>query len=93
MKTRRTRVARRTVVMAVMVVVVVLALTTAASAGSKRSVGRWVAGDIHTHTWLTDGKNTQGEVIRNAFENYGLDYFANSEHGGLSTYTLRVSGL
>jgi hypothetical protein len=86
MKTRRTRVARRTVVMAVMVVLVVLALASAASAASKRSVGRWVAGDIHTHTWLTDGKNTQGEVIRNAFENYGLDYFANSEHGGQSTY-------
>jgi hypothetical protein len=72
--------------MAVMVVLVVLAMASAASAASKRSVGRWVAGDIHTHTWLTDGKNTQGEVIRNAFENYGLDYMANSEHGGTSTY-------
>jgi len=86
MKTRRTRVARRTVVMTVMVVLVVLALASAASAASKRSVGRWVAGDIHTHTWLTDGKNTQDEVLRNAFENFGLDYFANSEHGGTSTY-------
>lgn len=86
MKTRRTRVARRTVVMTVMVVLVVLALTSAAGAAKQRSVGRWVAGDIHTHTWLTDGKNTQDEVLRNAFENFGLDYFANSEHGGQSTY-------
>ena len=72
--------------MTVMVVLVVLALAASASATGKRSVGRWVAGDIHTHTWLTDGKNTQDEVLRNAFENFGLDYFANSEHGGQSTY-------
>jgi hypothetical protein len=69
------------------IAVALLALIPAATASATtKSAGRWVAGDIHTHTWLTDGKNTQGEVVRNAFENYGLDYFANSEHGGYSTY-------
>jgi hypothetical protein len=86
MKTRRTRRLRRTVVFAAAAALMVLVLAASASAATKKSTGRWESGDIHTHTWLTDGKNTQGEVLRNAFENYGLDYFANSEHGGQSTY-------
>lgn len=44
---------------------------------------RWVAGDFHTHTYLTDGGRTQEEVALHAFS-YGLDWFANSEHGGTS---------
>jgi hypothetical protein len=43
--------------------------------------GRWMAGDFHTHTYLTDGGRTQEEVALHAFS-YGLDWFANSEHGG-----------
>lgn len=46
--------------------------------------GRWVAGDFHTHTYLTDGSNTEKDVVQNAFEKYGLDWMANSEHGGTS---------
>ncbi|TRZ99489.1 MAG: hypothetical protein D4R80_03015 [Deltaproteobacteria bacterium] len=45
--------------------------------------GRWVAGDFHTHTYLTDGGRTQEEVALHAFS-YGLDWFANSDHGGTS---------
>ena len=82
MKTRRTRRLRHTVVLAVAVALIVLASATTASAAGKHATGAWESGDIHTHTWLTDGKNTQDEVLRNAFENYGLNYFANSEHGG-----------
>lgn len=52
-----------------------------ASAGEVN--GRWVAGDFHTHTWLTDGNRSQEEVALHAFS-YGLDWFANSEHGGTS---------
>jgi hypothetical protein len=70
--------------------IILLALATAlvvlTAAGPAGAAGRWLAGDIHTHTWLTDGKNTQGEVVRNALSVYGLDYFANSEHGGKSSY-------
>jgi hypothetical protein len=84
MKTRRTRRLRRTVLLAVAAALMALMLAASAGAAVKSPApkGRWEAGDIHTHTWLTDGKNTQDEVLRNAFGVYGLDYFANSEHGG-----------
>ena len=83
MKTLRRKTTRHALALAV--VVAVLALVLAATAGATtKSTGRWVAGDIHTHTWLTDGKNTEGEIARQAFENYGLDYLANSEPGGYS---------
>jgi len=42
---------------------------------------RWLAGDFHNHTFLTDGARTPEEVFAHAFE-YGLDWIANSEHGG-----------
>jgi hypothetical protein len=45
--------------------------------------GEWVAGDFHTHTWLTDGSRTQEDVALHAFS-YGLTWMANSEHGGTS---------
>ncbi len=68
-------------------------LTAAASAAlfaavalPAQAAGRWTSGDIHNHTYLTDGKSTFGDVTRNAFSVYGLDYLANSEHGGTSTY-------
>ena len=43
--------------------------------------GKWMAGDFHQHTYYTDGKHTLDEVITNGFK-YGLDFQANSEHGG-----------
>lgn len=46
---------------------------------------RWVRGDFHTHTWLTDGYQTQVIVARRAFDSFALDWLANSEHGGFST--------
>ncbi len=44
--------------------------------------GRWITGDIHNHTWLTDGKHVETDVLDHAFAAYGLDYLVNSEHGG-----------
>lgn len=55
-----------------------------------------VAGDFHTHTFLTDGAHTLDDVAAHAFggswtpvgaagssaRGFGLDWFANSEHGG-----------
>lgn len=55
-----------------------------------------VAGDFHTHTFLTDGVHTLDDVAAHAFggswtptggagssaSGFGLDWFANSEHGG-----------
>ena len=44
--------------------------------------GIWVTGDFHNHTWLTDGEHVEQDVVTNAFEKFGLDWLANSEHGG-----------
>ncbi|ODA41368.1 hypothetical protein [Desulfosporosinus sp. BG] len=44
--------------------------------------GKWVAGDFHNHTYLTDGSKTEADVLNHAFTQYGLDWFTNSEHGG-----------
>jgi hypothetical protein len=45
------------------------------------SEGVWVAGDFHQHTTYTDGSNSFKTV---AYKNnqFGLDWWANSEHGG-----------
>ena len=43
--------------------------------------GRWLAGDLHNHTYLTDGSNVPDQVFAHAFQ-FGLDWIANSEHGG-----------
>lgn len=42
----------------------------------------WVTGDLHNHTYLTDGSHTETEVFQNALDTFGLDWIANSEHGG-----------
>ena len=63
--------------------------------------GLTVAGDFHTHTFLTDGSHDLDDVAAHAFggtfalrdangnpvrdsaaSSFGLDWFANSEHGG-----------
>ena len=61
----------------------------------RESAGGWVAGDFHTHTFLTDGSHTEADVLAHAFggsyldgsttvgaPGFGLDWMANSEHGG-----------
>ncbi|HEX2946103.1 MAG TPA: hypothetical protein VHT96_09115 [Clostridia bacterium] len=69
-----------------MVVLVSLATGTATFAvnAAQPTSGKYVAGDFHTHTYLTDGNKTEAEVVKNAFEKFGLDWMANSEHGGTS---------
>ncbi|HEY9060226.1 MAG TPA: dockerin type I domain-containing protein [Pseudobacteroides sp.] len=56
---------------------------------NETSRGKWMAGDFHNHTYLTDGSYSASDVARNAFENFGLNWMANSEHGG---YTYRDTG-
>ncbi len=46
-----------------------------------QSTGIWLAGDFHNHTFLTDGGIEAGKVFSHAFR-FGLDWIANSEHGG-----------
>lgn len=43
--------------------------------------GQWLTGDLHNHTYLTDGRHPPTEVFSQAFH-FGLDWLANSEHGG-----------
>ena len=52
---------------------------------AEADTGSWLSGDLHTHTFLTDGSHTQTEVVQQAFGQFGLDWLANSEHGGQST--------
>ncbi|MBP2684477.1 MAG: hypothetical protein H6Q79_2516 [Deltaproteobacteria bacterium] len=50
-------------------------------AASEDAEGRWMAGDYHTHTLLSDGGCPLDEVAFHAFL-YGLDWFAVTDHGG-----------
>ncbi|MFA7382819.1 MAG: hypothetical protein WC001_05160 [Desulfurivibrionaceae bacterium] len=51
------------------------------SPGYAQGNGRWLTGDFHNHTVLTDGSTTAEDVFSRAF-GFGLDWLANSEHGG-----------
>ena len=49
---------------------------------------RYLAGDAHTHTWLSpDGAHTEAEVAEKAFTQFGLDWIAATDHGGISIHT------
>ncbi len=43
--------------------------------------GQWMIGDFHQHTTYTDGSNPIKTVMHKNYE-FGLDWWANSEHGG-----------
>jgi len=47
----------------------------------KKGAGIWLAGDFHQHTLYTDGSTTFDFVMEKNNE-FGLDWWANSEHGG-----------
>ncbi len=49
--------------------------------GNALENGRWLAGDFHNHTFLTDGSIAAEDVFSRAFR-FNLDWIANSEHGG-----------
>ena len=57
----------------------------------EHKAGKWMAGDFHTHTYLTDGSHTQIDVVSHAFDMFGLNWMANSEHGG--AYTRNPEGV
>jgi hypothetical protein len=61
-----------------------ITLAIAPAAAGALGSARYTSGDFHTHTFLTDGSNTQLQVVQKAFDRYDLDWFANSEHGGTS---------
>jgi hypothetical protein len=43
--------------------------------------GKWIAGDFHQHTLYTDG-STSFDFVMSRNNMFGLDWWANSEHGG-----------
>jgi hypothetical protein len=55
-----------------------LAAFGSADAGQK---GKWLSGDFHQHTYYTDGSTTFDFVMQKSDE-FDLDWWANSEHGG-----------
>jgi hypothetical protein len=83
---RARRISARRVLLTVVVAAAALAASMAVGGSvAQAATGKWVAGDINTHTLLGDGSNAQVEVTRNAFALYGLNYLANSDPGGVST--------
>ncbi len=63
--------------------VVVCALAVAALAGAPATAGdsKWLSGDFHQHSWYSDGRTSFDFTMAKSDE-FGLDWWANSEHGG-----------
>ncbi len=55
------------------------------------SAQSYLKGDFHQHTTYTDGSYTIGHMMSKN-NNFGLDWWANSEHGGGFTTNARVTG-
>jgi len=54
--------------------------------------GKYVAGDFHQHTTYTDGSYSFGYMM-DKNNQFGLDWWANSEHGGAFNRWGKVSGI
>jgi hypothetical protein len=48
---------------------------------AKGNKGKWMSGDFHQHTLYTDG-STPFDFVMGKNAEFGLDWWANSEHGG-----------
>jgi len=62
-----------------------------ASLAQPLSAQSYLKGDFHQHTTYTDGSYTIGHMMSKN-NNFGLDWWANSEHGGGFTTNARVTG-
>ena len=69
----------------------VLLIFGAASMVTKSPAQGYLKGDFHQHTTYTDGSFTIGYMMSQN-NKFGLDWWANSEHGGGSERNGRVSG-
>jgi len=56
-------------------------LAVAGAAPGTDPKGKWLSGDFHQHTLYTDGSTTFDFVMEKSNQ-YALDWWANSEHGG-----------
>ena len=62
------------------------AVSGSTSVAAPAATGRWVAGDMHNHTWLSDGKETEAAVLDHALTRFGLDWLGTADHGAPSLY-------
>ncbi len=81
----------RSVYVLVFCLAVLLAVSAIAALGQSDATvrgvsGQWVAGDMHSHTWLSDGEETEAAIVEHAFTKYGLDWLGTSDHGAPSTF-------
>ena len=53
--------------------------------------GEYVSGDFHQHTTYSGGDYTIGHVME-ASDKYGLDWWSNSDHGGIREFWGKASG-
>ena len=49
--------------------------------GACGKASQWLSGDFHQHTYYTDG-STSFDFVMEKNNAFGLDWWANSEHGG-----------
>ncbi len=59
---------------------------------SKSQDGLYVSGDFHQHTTYSGGEYSFGHVMEASYK-YGLDWWANSDHGGTRELWGRASGI
>lgn len=75
---------RTTVLSAISAVILTASVSAMATPKNchEKGLEGYVAGDFHTHTNLSDGSNPESLVTQKAFGDFGLNWFANTDHGG-----------
>jgi hypothetical protein len=75
------------IVAAVVVAAAVFAVASGSSKAALRApAAQWVAGDMHNHSYLSDGSETEAAIVDHAFNHYGLDWLGTSDHGAPSLF-------
>ena len=69
-----------------------ISLTSCNKTTVQQPPGVYVSGDFHQHTTYSGGDYTIGHVMETS-ERYGLDWWANSDHGGTRELWGKASGL
>ena len=63
-------------------VILILSIWTITAPTLSAQNGFWLKSDFHIHTTMSDGDVSPKQIAKNAFENYGLDAIAITDHGG-----------
>ena len=88
METNGARRHRAALVLATVTALLVAFAIALAQPAPAQAQGRWLSGDLSNHTFLTNGKRTERDILAQAIPaapaGFGLNYFANAEQGGQS---------